>query len=265
MEDYFEINKKLWDAKTPVHLDSDFYQLEAFKNGKNVLNSIELEGVGEVSGKSMLHLQCHFGQDSMCWSRMGAEVTGIDLSGEAIKAGRKLSAELNIPMTFVESDVYSLPQNLTGQFDIVYTSYGTITWLPDLDKWAEVINHFLKPGGIFYIADFHPFVYSFDWDTQELAYPYFNPGKPFHDVEEGTYADPNANLKIEEYFWVHSLDETMTALLKQGLQVEAFREYDYAPFNCMPNMKERKSGEFIFGDFKVAIPHVFAIRVRKKL
>lgn len=263
MDQYFETNKKLWDAKTPIHLTSDFYQLEAFKAGKNVLNSIELEGLGSVAGKSMLHLQCHFGQDSMCWARAGAKVTGIDFSPEAIKTGKALSAELNIPVDFVESDVYGLKEQLSGTFDIVFTSYGTITWLPDVDKWAGIVNHFLAPGGTFYIADFHPFLYSFDFDTKQIAFPYFNTGEAFYDTELGTYADPDADIKREEYFWVHSIAETMTALLNQGLQVEAFKEFDYSPYDSFPNMKERAPGQYVFGDFPVAIPHIYSIKVTK--
>ena len=263
MDHYFETNKKLWDAKTPIHLRSEFYQLEAFKAGKNVLNSIELEALGDVKGKTMLHLQCHFGQDSLCWARLGAQVTGMDISTEAIKTARQLSDELNIQARFVESYVYSLKEHLQGQFDIVFTSYGTIAWLPNLDRWAEIIDHFLSPGGTFYIAEFHPFLYSFDFDTCQIRYPYFNTGEAFYDEEEGTYAEPDADIKRKEYFWVHSIAETMTALLKRGIHLEAFEEFDHSPYNCFPNMKERAPGEFIFGNFPVAIPHVFSMKMRK--
>ena len=142
MQDYFDTNKKLWDAKTAIHKDSDFYFLEKFKQGKTSLNKFELDALGDVSGKTMLHLQCHFGQDSLSWARMGAKVTGADISPKAIQLAKELNTELGLDAQFVESNIVELDQNLKGKFDLVFTSYGTITWLPDLDKWAKIVAHF---------------------------------------------------------------------------------------------------------------------------
>ncbi len=260
---YIDTNKSLWNAKTQFHLQSDFYELEAFKKGKNMLKSIELEALGDVSGKSLLHLQCHFGQDTLCWARLGADVCGADLSEASIEAAKQLSDELKIPAKFVQSNVLELDANLDGQYDIVFTSYGVIGWLPDLDKWASVINHFLKPGGTFYMAEFHPFLYIHEFDEQKIKFPYFNPGVPFEEEEEGTYADRDAGIKQKEYFWMHSLSEVIQALIGNGLQIEEFKEFDYAPYNCLPHMTERKSGEFIYSDYGVALPHVFSIKAVK--
>ena len=159
MKNYLEINRKSWNAKVEPHLKSDFYFVDEFLNGKTSLNSIELEILGDVSGKEILHLQCHFGQDSISLSRMGAKVTGIDLSDKAIEAAQDLAQKCGTDTSFLVSDVYELPKILDKKFDIVYTSYGTIGWLPDLEKWAEVISHFLKPGGKFVFVEFHPFVW----------------------------------------------------------------------------------------------------------
>ncbi|NNE29518.1 MAG: class I SAM-dependent methyltransferase [Saprospiraceae bacterium] len=263
MDHFFETNKKLWDAKTPIHLESAFYDVEGFKNGGERLNSIELQGLGDVSGKTMLHLQCHFGMDSMCWARRGAEVTAVDFSGKSIEAGRTLSQELNIPVDFLEKDVYSLPEVLENQYDIVFTSYGAICWLPDLTKWAEIITDYLQPGGVFFIAEFHPFMYTLDFDSQEIEYPYFNSGKAFFEVESGTYTNPEADIQREEYFWIHSLDETINALMDAGLQLEKFQEYDYSPYNCFPNMKERETEKFIFSKYDLPLPYVFSLKMKK--
>jgi ubiquinone/menaquinone biosynthesis C-methylase UbiE len=165
-QEYLKTNQALWDAKTPVHLESDMYDMQAFLAGKNTLDKIELEGVGKVKGKSMLHLQCHFGQDSLCWQRLWSRSNRSDFSAKAIEQARKINQSLELSAKFVQSDIYALPENLDGKFDIIFTSYGTITWLPDLDKWAKVIRHFLKVGGVFYIADFHPSWYAFDFDTK---------------------------------------------------------------------------------------------------
>ena len=130
--------------------------MESFKKGKSSLNFIELDGLGDVSGKTLLHLQCHFGMDSLSWSRLGAKVTGIDLSNTAIEKARELNTELGLDAEFICSNVYDLKEMLDKKYDIVFTSYGTIGWLPDLGKWGDIISHFLNPGGIFYIADVHP-------------------------------------------------------------------------------------------------------------
>ena len=240
------------------------YDLENFLKGKNMLNSIELDAIGnEVSGKSMLHLQCHFGQDSLCWARMGAQVTGVDMSPKSLALARELNTKLGLDVKFVESNVLELKNNLKGQFDIVFTSYGTITWLPDLKQWASVINHFLKPDGIFYIAEFHPVLYLYDFPTQKLAYNYFNSGKPYEEEVEGTYADMQAPIKHKEYFWCHGLSEVLQPLLKEGLSLMDFQEFAYSPYNCFENMIKIGEKKYVFKKYGQKIPYMYSIKARK--
>ena len=162
MDYYMRSNLEHWNKLTPIHERSKFYDVESFKSGKSTLKSIELEELGDVSGRSLLHLQCHFGLDTMSWARLGARVTGVDFSDRAISLAQELSKELGIEADFVCSDVYDLRSILDKQFDIVFTSYGILCWLPDLRRWAEVIAHFLRPGGTFYMVEGHPFVDVFD-------------------------------------------------------------------------------------------------------
>lgn len=265
MQEYFDANEKLWDAKTKIHKDSDFYDLENFKKGATSLKKYELNALGDIHGKSLLHLQCHFGQDTLSFARMGAKATGADLSTKSIELARQLNSELGLDAKFIQSNVLELDQNLQGQFDIVYTSYGVIGWLPDLNQWAKIINHFLKPGGIFYIVEFHPFLYMYDWDTQELTFPYFNIGEPFEDEEEGTYADANANIKMKEFFWQHSIADTLAPLLKAGLQLLDFQEFDSSPYESLPNMRDLGNGEYQFGKPELKIPHLFSIKMQKPI
>jgi SAM-dependent methyltransferase len=262
MQEYFDTNRNLWDAKVEFHKNSEMYDLQGFLNGRNMLNSIELEGLGQVSGKKMLHLQCHFGQDSMCWARMGAKVTGVDLSPKAITLARQLNDQLKLDVEFIESNVLDLKNYLQGQFDIVFTSYGTYGWLPDLEQWAKVIHHFLKPGGVFYIADFHPILYMYDFPSQSLKYDYFNSGDPNEEISEGTYADKNAPIKNKEFFWCHSLSEVISPLLNQGLQLMKFEEFPYSPYDCFENMTEIEKGKFIF-EAGISLPHVFSLKMYK--
>jgi 2-polyprenyl-3-methyl-5-hydroxy-6-metoxy-1,4-benzoquinol methylase len=153
-DNYIDINKKAWDQKTQYHVESPFYDMDTFMKGKSTLNDIELQLLGNVTGKRVLHLQCHFGQDTLSLGRMGATVTGVDFSEAAINKARQLSHDIGVPARFVCCDIYDLHNHLDEQFDIVFTSYGTIGWLPDLDKWADVVSKFLKPGGRFVFAEF---------------------------------------------------------------------------------------------------------------
>ena len=157
-QQFFEANKELWNQRTMVHKDSSFYDVPAFINGKSSLNKIELDDLGDVTGKKILHLQCHFGMDTLSLARMGAKVTGVDLSDTAIAEARKLNEQLGLDVEFICCNVYNLKDHLKEQFDIVFTSYGVIGWLPDLNKWAEIISHYTKPGGFFYMGEFHPVV-----------------------------------------------------------------------------------------------------------
>jgi 2-polyprenyl-3-methyl-5-hydroxy-6-metoxy-1,4-benzoquinol methylase len=149
MNQYTHANRILWNAWTKIHEKSQFYDIQAFKAGGNTLKSIELDELGDVRGSSLLHLQCHFGQDTLSWARLGAQVTGVDLSDEAISLARSLAGELGLKARFVCSDLYELPQVLKEQFDIVFTSYGVLAWLSDLPRWAGIIANFIKPGGYF--------------------------------------------------------------------------------------------------------------------
>ncbi len=265
MEDYFKVNKALWDAKTAHHLNSEFYDNENFKKGKSSLVSFDLDAIGDiVPGKTMLHLQCHFGQDSMSWARMGAKVTGVDFSTEAIRTARELNDELGLDVKFIESNVYDLEDHLEEQFDIVYCSYGVTCWLPDLVKWAKIIDTYLKPGGTFYIAEFHPTFYMFDWDNGKLAYNYFNRGH-YIEEEEGTYADENANIKKKEYFWTHSLMEIINPLLQEGLQIKEFKEYPYCHFKISSTMKQIAPGQFKWDLSDIELPHIYSLTMKKSL
>ena len=155
MERYIELNRESWNRRTAVHLTSEFYDVEGFLNGKNTLKDIELNLLGDISNKKVLHLQCHFGQDSISLSRLGAKVTGVDFSDKAIESARILNEQTKTDAVFICCDIYDLPQHLDETFDIIFTSYGTIGWLPDLNKWAQIVSRFLKTGGkfIFMIAN----------------------------------------------------------------------------------------------------------------
>ena len=173
-EAYFKTNKATWNDKVKVHAKSDMYAMDDFKKGKSSLMKYEIEALGNIEGKSLLHLQCHFGQDTLSWSRLGAKSVGVDLSDEGIKLAQELNNELSLDATFVCCNVLDTSDYITDTFDVVFTSYGVIGWLPDLKPWAKMIAERLKNGGTFYMVEFHPIVWMFDYleDKPIMKYGY---------------------------------------------------------------------------------------------
>ena len=162
MEKYYDVNKKRWNELVDIHAKSDDYDLDGFIAGANSLHSIELDALGDVSGKSLLHLQCHFGLDTLSWGRLGARATGVDFSETAIELARNLAVRVGADAEFINCNVYDLPEHLDSEFDIVFTSYGALCWLHDIEAWAGIVSRYLKPGGTFFMAEFHPFMWVFD-------------------------------------------------------------------------------------------------------
>ena len=260
---YISINKETWNNKVPAHIDSDFYDMESFLNGKNTVPEIDLELLGDIKNKSILHLQCHFGQDSLSLARLGAKVTGIDLSDKAIEKAKELNDRLKLNATFICCDVYKTLEHIKEKFDIVYTSYGTIGWLPDLEKWAKVISGALKPNGKFVFVEFHPVLWMFDDDFTKIQYHYHNE-KPILEEYTGTYANKEAAITTNYIGWNHSLAEVFHALSKHGLQMEHFQEYDYSNYNCFNHTIEFETGKFRIKHLENKLPMMYSL-VSKKI
>lgn len=263
MEDnYLELNRREWNKRTHLHFKSEFYGLNDFLEGKSSLNDIELELLGDVSGKSVLHLQCHFGMDSLSLARLGADVTGLDLSDVAIDKARELNDKLGLKASFVSGDVYATPQLINKKFDVVFSSYGTIGWLPDIHKWAEVVAKMLKPGGRFIFAEFHPFIWMYDNEQRSLIYNYFN-SEAIHETEEGSYAAKTED-QMESISWNHGLSEVIQALIDQGLELKVFREFNYSPYPIFKESIERNPGQFQCKSWGDKVPLVYALEMRSE-
>ncbi|MEO7177142.1 MAG: class I SAM-dependent methyltransferase [Saprospiraceae bacterium] len=263
MENYLELNKQWWDQHTESHFKSEFYKVDEFLAGASSLKKIELAALGSVSGKSLLHLQCHFGQDTISWSRMGSMVTGVDLSSQAISYAKQLAAQLQIDAQFYESDVQSMQHLALEPFDIVFTSYGTVSWLRDLDAWAQTIYQHLKLGGTFCIVDFHPMFFVLDWNTLALSYDYFDRAEGYLENEEGSYADGQSGIAGRSYYFPHNIASILSSLLRAGLKLEDFQEYDYSPYNLSTSMSQRAQDEYVFSDLKISFPYVFSLIMSK--
>ena len=258
---YLDINKAAWNKRTAVHVASDFYNNQAFINGKSSLNDIELSIIGDVSGLSILHLQCHFGQDTISLNRLGAETIGVDLSDAAIEKANELAQQTQSNSKFICCDVYSLPEHLNQQFDVVYSTYGTIGWLPDLDKWAQVVKYFLKPGGRLILVEFHPVVWMFDDDFSHVKYNYFNVA-PIVEPLNGTYAAKDAELGGQDVTWNHPLSEVFSSLLNNGMSIESFEEFNYSPYDCFNHTVQIDKG-FQIKHMDDKIPMVYALVAKK--
>ena len=266
MEKYLKANQELWNQWTLEHERSPFYDLAGFKVGRDRLRSFELTELGDVSGKSLLHLQCHFGMDTLAWARRGATVTGVDLSEKSIALARSLSQELEIPGQFICSDIYQLPDNLSGEFDIVFTSYGVLHWLRNLQPWGEVIAHFLKPNGIFYIVDDHPSFRMFtteDETKMRLANPYFFSETPERVEMTGSYATNNQGETASFYIWNHGIGDVINAIIDAGLVVEFLHEFPFAARAKFPFMEKDEAGWWHLPEPYVSIPFLFSLQARK--
>jgi SAM-dependent methyltransferase len=255
--DYLSINKATWDKRTDIHLESSFYDVQSFINGKCSLNPIEKELLGSVESLDLLHLQCHFGQDTLSLNRLGAKTTGIDLSSKAIAAANHLSSKLSLDANFFCDDIVQFGEKNDKQFDVVYTSYGVLCWLPDLSKWAKTISNALKSGGKFVLVEFHPI------NDLLQGYDYFE--KSSADIEkEGTYTENCDGKESTIVTWSHSIADVMQALINAGLEIKQYIESPYSPYDCEQDLQHVTGEGFVKHHKGKLIPQIYAIQAIKK-
>lgn len=247
MQEQLKSNKKLWNKLVELHAESTFYDLESFISGRCTLKSIEKELLSNVQNKSLLHLQCHFGMDSLSWSRLGAVVTGVDFSNTAIALASDLSRNTGLEARFICCSIEELDSNLEEKFDIVFTSYGVLCWLPDLDVWAKTISNHLKEGGIFLIVEEHPLGHILEQEGEELVmkYSYFD-NSPLTLEVDCSYASEKKFEKTTTYEWTHTLESTINSLIKNGLKINQLREYPFCMYKKFPCMQETKEGWWVY-------------------
>ena len=258
----FAANRALWNARVPHHLRSRMYDLEGFLSGRNSLTALELELLGDVQGKRILHLQCHFGQDTLSLARMGAEVTGLDISDAALAEAQRLTQQLGLKADWLLSNVVDHVPAQDGRFDSVFTSYGTIGWLPDLKPWAANIARYLKPGGRFVFVEFHPALWMFDNDFSAVAHSYFNRAAIIEE-EQGSYADREAPITTRSCSWNHGLADVLSALLEAGLILERFAELDGSPHDCFTRTVRGEDGLYRIPGREGKLPMVYGLTAVK--
>jgi SAM-dependent methyltransferase len=242
--DRLEANRRSWDQRVDVHRRTRFYDVDGFRAGASSLRPVEVEELGDVGGRSLLHLQCHFGLDTLSLARLGAVVTGVDFSEAAIELATSLAAELDMPARFIRSDVYELTRVLHEQFDIVFTSYGVLCWLPDIPVWARVVSRFLRPGGRFVIVENHPVAACFEEvdGRLELTYPLFQ-REPFEWMATDTYADRSIPMEPSPMFeWSWTVSGMVSSLIDAGLRIESLRELPVSSWQRFPAMVQDPEG-----------------------
>jgi len=264
MEKYYEINKARWNELVHIHASSGVYDLDGFMSGKNSLNGLELELLGSVKGMSLLHLQCHFGLDTISWARLGARVTGVDFSETAIELAQEIAARAGVKAEFVCSNVYDLPKIHEGSYDIVFTSYGVLCWLHDIKEWGRIISHYLKPGGVFLLIETHPFMWVFDDEAEDLSikYSYWHSDEPMSWEVNGSYANEEAKLlNKKSYEWQHTISDVLNSLIHAGLTILNVREYPHLTWKYLPLSEKTDDGGYrIPGD---PLPQTWSVKALK--
>ncbi|MCB1250363.1 MAG: class I SAM-dependent methyltransferase [Acidimicrobiales bacterium] len=266
--DWLVKNRAAWDERVPIHVASSFYDVDRFVAGRNSLRDFEVAEVataGGVAGRSLVHLQCHFGQDTLSWARLGARVTGVDFAPSGIDAARTLAERAGVPGEFVCAEVYDAPAALGGRtFDVVYTGLGALVWLPDIASWGRVVADLLAPGGFCYLAEFHPVVDVFDDDRLVATRPYFTVADGDWSDTPGSYVDWDAATTHNETVeWTHPVSSVVSALLDAGLVLEQLHEHGHTLFERWPFLERRADGTYHLPSGSPSLPLMYSLVARR--
>lgn len=260
--DWRGLNRANWDDRVPIHLASSFYDLEGFRAGASTLRPFEPAEAGDVTGKRLVHLQCHIGLDTLSWARRGALVSGLDFSPPAVSAATSLARSLGINATFVVSDVYDAAAAFSGQrFDIVYTGIGALVWLPDIPRWAQVVASLLAPGGFLYVVEGHPFAQVLDEDSAELvvARDYFDVSPEVTDWPH-TYTDGPELEHVRSVGFQHGMGEIVSALTAAELRIEFLHDFEFDAFGRFESLGRRGDGTYWLPPGRPRVPMIFSLR-----
>lgn len=261
--DYRALNRALWDERVAIHVASDFYDVAGFRAGGTALRDFEIAEAGDVAGRRLVHLQCHFGLDTLSWARLGARVTGLDFSGPAVEAAREIAAGCGLGARFVQADVHDAAAALGETYEIVYTGLGALVWLPDVDRWARIVAGLLEPGGFLYLSEFHPFANMLDdADGTTVAYDYFDTSPQVWD-EPGTYTDGDQETRnTRSVQFHHGIGEVVSALAAAGLRVDFLHEHDHTLFRRFTSL-ERDGAIYRLPEGRPRVPLMYSLRATR--
>ncbi len=269
MADYLASNRALWNAMTLSQLDSDHHRdVATVRAGGLTLRSVEREALGDVRGRTLLHLQCNMGSDTISWARLGARVTGVDISDAAIAQARALATDTSVPARFLRSDIYDLPDVLDEQFDIVFASYGALCWLPNLARWAAIAARYLRPGGKFQLVEMHPCAMMLESvETNGLSFrvhsSYFHSADPEVEKMRRLPEEAATDASQSVYIWRYSLGEVVSALIQAGLRIERLDEFPLAHYQQFPCLVRGDDGWWRWPTPANTLPMLFAVTASK--
>jgi SAM-dependent methyltransferase len=270
MNDPIEINRRNWDERAAIHARdaTGDYMLNRFRAGEDALHAIEAAELGDIRDKRVLHLQCHIGRDTLCLARRGAIVTGLDFSTASLRVARQLAVEAALDATFVHGTVEQAPLLTPGPFDLVFTTWGTICWLPDIRDWARVIASVLKPGGELYFADLHPTFAVLEVEDGHLvpAHDFQTPAhRPLAFTTPTTYTgDPTVMANQATREWIHSLSAILGGLMDAGMTITMFREHEVLPWRGLPILVPASERMWRLPDHHPRIPLSLSLRAEKR-
>ncbi len=287
-DEYLDVNRSNWDSRAPVHARG--YGIDRLLADPRSLSGVvafDLPRLGDIAGLDVVHLQCHIGTDTLSLARLGARVTGVDLSGASLDEARSLAERADADIEYVQSDVYAAPAALDGRrFDLVYTGIGAICWLPSIQRWAQSVAELLRPGGRLFIRDGHPVLLSAlamevgaehvdrgqqAWITgpgeltPALELPYFEQPEPLAWNDEYTYAGTDKVAQPRSMEWNHGLGEIVTAVLDAGLDLTSLTEHDSVPWDALPGLTvlDEEVGEYRLRDRPERLPATFTLTARR--
>jgi len=270
--DSVDVNRRNWDERAGLHAQSQEYGLQRFRDDPTHLSDVvrfDLPRLGDIRGLQAVHLQCHIGTDTVSLARLGARVTGLDFSAESLAVARQLAADSGADVDFVQAEVYDAPAVLgTGRFDVVFTGIGALCWLPDVDRWANVVSSLLAPGGRLFIREGHPVLWALDYEEPDrlvLDYPYFEVPEPLVESEEQTYVDTAEPLQNSTtHSWNHGLGEIVTAVLGNGMRLTQLVEHDSVPWNPLPTQMTKRGDEWVLAERPERIPLTYTLQAVKQ-
>ncbi len=269
LDEYRQANLDNWNERTGIHAASRLYNLEKYVSDPDRISDVvqfDVPDLGDLTGKTLLHLQCHIGTDTISLARLGATVTGVDFSPEAIMTARKLSVDSGTSARFEVAELCDTPQVIKETFDVVYTGVGALTWLPHIAAWGRVVSSMLKPGGTLFIREFHPMLWTIDDEREDgeliVKYPYFEtPALKFEN--EYSYSDGDKLTNSVNYEWNHGLGEIVMALLDNGLQLQLLREHKFAESQNLPSMVRDEGDRWKLPRGEDRVPLMYTIRAVK--
>jgi SAM-dependent methyltransferase len=255
-----EVNRRHWDEIAPVH--GRAYNTAPLLSGGHLLDPVQVGELGDLTGKRLLHLQCHIGTDTLSLARLGAGVTGVDISGESLKVARDLSQRTGIPARFIETPIFDLPSVLDETFDVVYTSIGVLCWVSDIREWGRLVVRCLEPGGFLYLMDSHPFMHVFDdeADGLQVRHTYFAGDAVEWPPDWPDYADPGYISKTPTLEFQWTISDIHNALVEAGLRIEFIHEFDFLHWKALPAMVEGEDGMWRLPEHFARIPLLFSMR-----